>query len=51
MAHLLGSEICIESLIKDITDIQNTVSEISSKTGKVCYIHFIINNFFKSIVY
>jgi len=35
MAHLLGSEICIESLIKDITDIQNTVSEISSKTGKV----------------
>jgi len=35
MAHLLGSEICIESLIKDITDIQNTVSEISSKTGKI----------------
>ena len=38
MAHLLGSEICIESLIKDITDIQNTVSEISSKTGKVYFI-------------
>jgi len=35
MAHLLGSQICIESLIQDINDIQNTVSEISSKTGKI----------------
>lgn len=35
MAHLLGSEACLESLKQDITDVQTTVMDLLSRVGPV----------------
>ncbi|XP_078489983.1 coiled-coil domain-containing protein 157-like [Ciona intestinalis] len=37
MAHLLGSQYCIESLTRDIKDIQGTLAEVGSRVGQVKY--------------
>uniref|UniRef100_F6X9T4 Uncharacterized protein n=1 Tax=Ciona intestinalis TaxID=7719 RepID=F6X9T4_CIOIN len=37
MAHLLGSQYCIESLTKDIKDIQGTLAEVGFRVGQVKY--------------
>ena len=36
MAQLLGTKYCIDSLLQDVKDIQETVSEVSSRVGQVC---------------
>ena len=35
MAHLLGSQACIESLRRDITDVQESVIDVFSRVGPV----------------
>lgn len=35
MAHLLGSQACLESLEQDITDVQTTVLDLLSRVGPV----------------
>lgn len=35
MAHLLGSQACLESLRQDVTDIQTTVTDLLSRAGSV----------------
>lgn len=35
MAHLLGSQACLESLKQDVTDIQTTVMDLLSRVGSV----------------
>ena len=37
MAHLLGSKNCLESLSKDVLNLQESVSCILEKTGKVSF--------------
>ena len=33
MAHLLGSQACLESLTRDVVDIQSTAMDLLSRTG------------------
>ena len=35
MAHLLGSQACLESLKQDVTDIQTTIMDLLSRAGSV----------------
>lgn len=35
MAHLLGSQACLESLKQDIADVQTTVMDLLSRVGPV----------------
>jgi hypothetical protein len=37
MAHLLGYESCLESLSRDVSDIQSAVSDIMSRVGPLRY--------------
>lgn len=35
MAHLLGSQACMDSLRKDLTDLQGTIVDVFSRAGPV----------------
>ncbi|KAM8819391.1 coiled-coil domain-containing protein 157 isoform 1-T1 [Rhynchonycteris naso] len=37
MAHLLGSQACMDSLRKDLTDLQGTIVDVFSRAGPVCF--------------
>ncbi|XP_027430988.1 coiled-coil domain-containing protein 157 [Zalophus californianus] len=37
MAHLLGSQSCMDSLRKDLTDLQGTIVDVFSRAGPVCF--------------
>ena len=38
MSHILGNKFCIESLIKDVQDVQDALEDVVSHTGRVCFI-------------
>ncbi|XP_025713833.1 coiled-coil domain-containing protein 157 [Callorhinus ursinus] len=37
MAHLLGSQSCMDSLRKDLTDLQGAIVDVFSRAGPVCF--------------
>lgn len=38
MAHLLGSKNCLESLSKDVFDLQETFESVSQKVGRINFV-------------
>jgi len=45
MAQLLGTKYCIESLLQDVLDVQETVTEVCSRVGQVRFnLYIIISN-------